>query len=73
MTEPLRQLLTPSEVADLLQLSKATIYRLAESGDLPAIRIGRAVRFRREAIEQLLNGQGVTAVGGRRNPPAFRE
>jgi excisionase family DNA binding protein len=38
--------LSPSEVKDLLSLSKASVYRLLDQGDLVSIRIGRARRVR---------------------------
>jgi excisionase family DNA binding protein len=38
--------LSPSEVKGLLSLSRATVYRLLDQGDLVSIRIGRARRVR---------------------------
>jgi len=38
------QLLKASEVAKLLRVSPAMVYRLLQSGELPAVRIGHAVR-----------------------------
>jgi excisionase family DNA binding protein len=52
----LRPLLTVSEVAPLLRLSKAVTRDRAKSGDLPAIRISPrgTWRFRRADIEALI-------------------
>jgi excisionase family DNA binding protein len=36
---------TVAEVADLLRVSKMTIYRMIESGDLVARRVGRSLRI----------------------------
>ncbi|QBI56865.1 helix-turn-helix domain-containing protein [Streptomonospora litoralis] len=42
--EELPPLLTVTEVARMLRLSKMTVYRMIHDGRLPAIRIGRAYR-----------------------------
>lgn len=42
----LGQLLTSRETAGYLRISTRTLYTLTASGQLPAIRIGRAVRYR---------------------------
>lgn len=44
-------LLRAEEVAGRLAMSKAAVYRLAERGELPHVRIGRVVRFDVEALE----------------------
>lgn len=33
--------LTVAEVADIMRVSKMTVYRLVHSGELPAVRFGR--------------------------------
>jgi excisionase family DNA binding protein len=48
--------MTASEVAELLQLPVSTIYYLARQGQLPASRFGRAWRFLRPRLEEVLNG-----------------
>ncbi|MGQ0549266.1 MAG: helix-turn-helix domain-containing protein [Armatimonadota bacterium] len=50
MAQPI--ILTVQEVAAYLRLHAVTVYRMAQSGDLPAFRVGRRWRFRREQIEQ---------------------
>lgn len=42
------------EVADLLHLPLSTVYHLARVGQLPAKRFGRAWRFLRPRLEELL-------------------
>jgi excisionase family DNA binding protein len=37
-------LLTVSEAADQLRISRASMYRLIESGDTPALQIGGSIR-----------------------------
>jgi excisionase family DNA binding protein len=45
-------LLTTNQVQDLLHVDRTTIYRLVESGRLPAIRVGKQWRFSRPEIER---------------------
>ena len=44
------EILTANEVAALLKLHLKTIYKLAESGKIPAKQIGHSWRFRRSQI-----------------------
>ena len=46
--------MTASEVGELLHLPVSTVYYLARRGELPACRLGRAWRFVRPRIEELL-------------------
>jgi excisionase family DNA binding protein len=48
------QVMTAAEVAQLLQLPVSTVYYLARRGEIPACRLGRAWRFLRPRIEELL-------------------
>ena len=36
--------LTVAEVAEIMRVSKMTVYRLVHSGELPAVRVGRSFR-----------------------------
>jgi len=51
---PMEKLLTLEEVADYLRLSKDTVYRLANTGKIPASKVGSQWRFRREDVDQWL-------------------
>lgn len=44
-------IMTVSEVAELLALPRSTVYELARRGELPCARLGRTLRFVREDIE----------------------
>jgi excisionase family DNA binding protein len=47
--------LTPAQVAELLQVNQRTVLRwVAEDASLPAIRIGRVIRFERGALDRWL-------------------
>lgn len=52
-----RPLLTVRQLADLLQVSTRTIWRMQSAGDLPEpVRISRSVRWRRSDIDYWLAG-----------------
>lgn len=53
-------LLTVKETAELLRVAPITVRRHIASGRLPALRIGRAIRIEREAVERV-----ITLAGGR--------
>ena len=47
--------LTSDEVAQILRISRDTVYRLAASGELPGRKVGRIWWFTRAAIEDYLS------------------
>ena len=48
------EVMTAAEVGELLHLPVSTVYYLARRGEIPACRLGRAWRFVRPRIEELL-------------------
>lgn len=48
--------LTPEEAAQILKISKYTVYELIKKGELPARRIGRQLRIDPEALDLRLGG-----------------
>ncbi|QCB27611.1 helix-turn-helix domain-containing protein [Corynebacterium endometrii] len=46
--------LTVAEVADMMRVSKMTVYRLVHAGDLPAVRVGRSFRVHENAVSEYL-------------------
>ena len=48
--------LTVAEVAEVMRVSKMTVYRLVHSGEMPAVRFGRSYRVPEKAVEQYLKG-----------------
>ena len=46
--------LTVAEVAEVMRVSKMTVYRLVHSGELPAVRVGRSFRVTEEDVNQYL-------------------
>jgi excisionase family DNA binding protein len=47
--------LTVAEVADMMRVSRMTVYRLVHSGELPAIRFGRSFRVPESAVQTALS------------------
>ena len=45
------QVMNVREVAAYLRVSQATIYRLAQAGQIPSGKVGRAWRFRKDTID----------------------
>ncbi len=62
----MEKIITPSQVAALLQVHVRTIYRLAEKGVIPGNKIGRSWRFRKKDILNLVSygGRKPLASGG---------
>ncbi|WP_066528903.1 helix-turn-helix domain-containing protein [Corynebacterium bouchesdurhonense] len=46
--------LTVAEVAEIMRVSKMTVYRLVHSGELPAVRVGRSFRVNESAVGEYL-------------------
>ena len=51
--EQINEYLTPREVMELLAIGKNTFYKLVQSGQLPAFRLGRQWRVRRADLDRL--------------------
>jgi len=49
------RLLTVSEVADLLRVSRMTVYRLIKEGQMSALRVGRSYRLREDDVDDYLS------------------
>ena len=49
-----RQILTPEQIADFLQIRKDTVYRYIRDGRLLAYRLGRSYRVPRENLDLFL-------------------
>ena len=51
------KLMTVAEVADYLRISRASVYRLVRSRQVPVSNVGRQLRFRRDSIDRWLQGK----------------
>ncbi len=55
----MKRLLTVTEVASDLRVSKMTVYRLIKRGNLPAVRVGRGYRIKAQTVEQYLTKESI--------------
>lgn len=55
----MEEIMTPSEVADLLKIHLKTVYKLAEKGVIPGNRIGRSWRFSRSDVMELVSSRSM--------------
>ena len=53
----MEEYLTAKQVAEYLQVKPLTIYQWAREDKIPAIKIGRIWRFKKEAIDKYLEEQ----------------
>jgi excisionase family DNA binding protein len=58
----MEEIITPSQVANLLQIHVKTVYRLASEGTIPGNRIGRSWRFSKTDILKLVSGNGLKTI-----------
>lgn len=58
----MEDLLTLAEAAEALRVSQATVRRLIERGELPAVRVGRLWRISSNALEAYLGGDDPLAL-----------
>ena len=52
--------LTTADVLSCLKVDPRTIYRLIKTGELPAVRLGRQWRFRRDDLNEWIDRQRTT-------------
>ena len=57
------ELLTRDEVARLLKISRATLYRLVEARRLPFYKVGHSLRFDKRDVMAFLRNHRVDALG----------
>src|ERR1700723_758636 len=59
MTMSHNQLLQPPQVCRILNISKRTLQRITQEGQLPSIRIRGSVRYAQDAVDELIQAGGV--------------
>lgn len=59
MEEVRSEIMTTEEVAQYLRLAEATIYKLAQAGEIPAVKMGRAWRFKRGLIDEWIRDESM--------------
>ena len=50
------QLLSVTQVAELLGVSAATVRRMIRDNEIPSIRVGRSIRVKQETLETWIDG-----------------
>jgi excisionase family DNA binding protein len=65
------EMLTARDMQQLLQVDRSTIYRMAESGRLPAFKVGKQWRFAKDQVEIWLQTQGRVPPSITMNSPAI--
>ena len=64
-------LMTVKDAAKFLNVCEMTVYREAKAGTLPHLRIGRSIRFSKEALDAYIENQA-TAPKAEHDKPAPR-
>jgi excisionase family DNA binding protein len=67
------QFYTVRTLAERLAVTPMTIYRLVDQGKLPAVKIGRSIRFDPEAVEAFLGAVRVGPEGLKDGKPEGRK
>ena len=49
-----REILTVAQVANYLQISKKSVYKLVQQGELPASKVLNRLRFSKEVVDQYI-------------------
>ena len=68
----MQKLLTPQQVAELLEVKPSTIYQWTHQGFIPHVKIGRMVRYRKETIIKFLADNERTSTSDPAPSPASR-
>ena len=65
MSDMLDTVFTIGDLAKYLKVSRSTLYKLAQEGSLPGVKVGRHWRFHREVVDEWL-GKSREAPGAQR-------
>jgi len=57
-----KEIMTVKQVAEYLQMDEHTIYKLARSGQIPAIKIAGQWRFKKEVIDKWISDESLERV-----------
>ena len=66
------ELLRVSDIAARLRLTSGRVYQLIQAGDVPAVRVGGAIRVPSGAFQEWLRAQDVRARSKQRHEEAGR-
>ncbi len=51
----MNDILSLNELAEYLRVSKSTLYQLSEGGKIPSFKVGKQLRFRKNAIDKWIS------------------
>jgi excisionase family DNA binding protein len=54
------EILTLEEFAQIMKVSKVTVYRMIKNGQIPAVKFGKSWRINRNTINDIFNKDGNT-------------
>jgi excisionase family DNA binding protein len=63
ITESLRLLVKPPEAAEMLSISKRSLWSRTASGEIPSVRIGRSVRYSIHDLHDWVDAQKEQELG----------
>ena len=63
--------LTAPEVAELLKITKNTVYELVKRGELPGYKVGKKLRIDKTDVESYINNQKVTKSNNKFMAPKY--
>jgi excisionase family DNA binding protein len=55
------RIFTPVEAADYLRLARQTLYNMVSQGEIPFLKAGRALRFRKSELDAWLESSAAKA------------
>lgn len=64
--------LTIDELSKYLKVSKSTLYKLAQEGNVPAQKVGKHWRFHKDAVDRWLKKEGPATVPPKMMPKPKR-
>lgn len=50
----MQEIMTAKQLADYLQLNELTIYKKVQLGEIPVVKLGRSLRFKKNIIDKWL-------------------
>ncbi len=50
----MQEVMTAKQMADYLQINEMTLYKRVHMGEIPVVRMGRALRFKKDIIDKWL-------------------
>jgi excisionase family DNA binding protein len=60
------ELLNVGEVAEILRVSRASVYAMAAARALPSLKVGALLRFDREDVQRWIESRKAVPTGGAR-------